>query len=76
MKGADLVANSLKKLVIIAVATYKLLKFPNTHGNWPSTRSFYFKRINRNYLLVAYCTLRIFTTQVSYKTKLTKGHQS
>ena len=30
----------------------------------------------RAYLLVAYCALRIFTTQVSDKTKLTKSHQS
>ena len=27
-------------------------------------------------VLVAYCILRIFTTQVSDKTKLTKGYQS
>ena len=31
-----------------------------------------FERLNQSkFLLVAYCALRIFTTQVSYKTKLT-----
>ena len=35
-----------------------------------------FSKIDLAQVIVAFCTLRIVTTQVSAKTKLTKDHQS